>query len=129
MGTSAQITHNIYHYAGKESQHGDKGAADAGHVATCRKQYVPAIRPHRLLETTLTLGTKEAAFIFIAVRRSLNTANAEGMRWGGDMKYGGGMGSPDLYQYLVEHSYRPNEHLDALHKVTLTACVLNWPRR
>ena len=85
--------------------------------------------PHRLLETTLTLGTKEAALIFIAVRRSLNTANAEGMRWGGDMKYGGGMGSPDLYQYLVEHSYRPNEHLDALHKVTLTACVLNWPRR
>ena len=34
------------------------------------------------------------------------------------MKYGRGLGNPELYQYLVEHSYRPSQHLDALHKVS-----------
>ncbi|CAL5228799.1 g11996 [Coccomyxa viridis] len=39
--------------------------------------------------------------------------------YGGGLKYGTGMGSPDLYQYLVEHSYRPNQHLDALHEESM----------
>ena len=28
------------------------------------------------------------------------------------------MGSSELYQYLVKHSYRPNKQLDALHEVS-----------
>ena len=33
-----------------------------------------------------------------------------------DMKYGIS-GNADLYNYLLAHSYRPNEHLEGLHKV------------
>ena len=28
-------------------------------------------------------------------------------------------GNTDLYEYLVAHSCRPNEHLEGLHKVSL----------
>ena len=47
----------------------------------------------------------------------MSLGNAAG-NYGGGLKYGTGLGSPDLYQYLVEHSYRPNQHLDALHEVS-----------
>ena len=30
-------------------------------------------------------------------------------------------GNTDLYEYLVAHSCRPNEHLDGLHKVPFFA--------
>ena len=33
-----------------------------------------------------------------------------------DMKYAVS-GDADLYNYLLAHSYRPNEHLEGLHKV------------
>ena len=37
----------------------------------------------------------------------------------GGMKDGGYLGtSPELYEYLEKHSYRPNKHLDNLHKVS-----------
>ena len=37
-------------------------------------------------------------------------------------------GDAHLYNYLLAHSYRPNEHLEGLHKVpkldTVTPCIL-----
>ncbi|KAK9903920.1 hypothetical protein WJX75_000536 [Coccomyxa subellipsoidea] len=36
------------------------------------------------------------------------------------IKYGSAFTNQNLYSYLVEHSYRPNKHLDELHEVTMT---------
>ena len=71
--------------------------------------------PLSLPAISLRPSTRRNPALITAIERSGGTA---GRRDGAGMKYGIGMGSPELYQYLVEHSYRPSKHLDALHNVS-----------
>lgn len=77
--------------------------------STCppARPLLPVVRPVRMTEATFVIFTHAYAIL----------RNVAGGRDRPGMKYGGGMGSSELYQYLVEHSYRPNKHLDALHEV------------